>query len=357
MHSGCFSHFGHRTVPTKTLLLISGLCVLLGRPALAGLSPDLHWYVDGAYGTAVDGNTFLGGTKALRAVGQNGSYSGRGDTFDIFEYHWWKPDTLITSFHLEEFTSPNGNTWSRINSAWQIPFANQHYLFYDAHTFVDPNTNPTTTEYFDYSPEIIASTKAVAFRLDQNAFHIDAHAEAQGKGPVGKGTADITAGGSSNSTVVSVEKTIDPSLHLAIVFPRSEADTEDCGPLDVFCSTFSMSEWDQALRNFGTPPAGWFFGLDKTDLTDMDFSGNTANLLLTVTADASVQTSIVPFEILTEIFGDDGLQFSGSPTYAYRATAMPEPSTLTLTLSLAIVALVVSWYSKSRPARGCSDFS
>lgn len=297
-----------------TVALLGALLMLCAGPACAALSADMHWFVDGFYGSTVDGGVLKGGSKDLRPVSYFNYDTPNEYTFEVYRYRYWFTDELITAFPLEGFDPGNGSTWYRSNTAWALPNTNEWYYFYDK----------KGSTYFDYSPYIQSSDTAAAVEVSQLKFNVGAKSNLKGK-------AEVQANGSAESTIIKVKVTVDPTVDLLIAFPTGPQDTEPGGVLNAASPGFDWS----AAQAYAAAPAGWTFSLSTMHLLDSDFVTGTgplgqreAALELLVSADDSVLTDVtVPFVILGQVtLEDSSVVYTSSQVVAY--TAVPEPGSL-----------------------------
>jgi hypothetical protein len=317
--------------PRRTLVRLRTAIALLGiagfphhRAQAGSLSSDLHWYVDGAYGTTVDGSVLKGGSKNLRAVSTFNYAKPEDVTFGIYRYQYWFTDANVTNFRVAALTPPppNATVAYQAVQAWALPASNNYYYFYDK---IDGN-------FAGYSPYVESSNTAAAIEVSQVKFNIGAQGTT-------KGIAEIGANGSRDSTTVTVKVTVDPSVQLAVVFPRSESDTINGGALDTSSPGFGATQWQNALNNFSTAPSGWSFSLSNSSLPDLQSS---ASVDLNVSAASSDLGQTVPFEILAKLTLPDGtVQYTNTPTVAY--SAVPEPTSWVLLGVGALEAIGYVW--------------
>jgi hypothetical protein len=311
-----------RHVAKTMYAAVASLGTFLASPSVNAqqLSEDLHWYVNGKYNTTVDGNSLKGG-KSLRPV----STFPYGDPslyqFFVYKYHRpYRTDNKVASFDIEKFklSGKTEKTAYRSTSAWSLPADGSWYYYYDA--------RKKTGTRIDFSPYVWGSDTDVAIEASQADFHIGADVPIEGVAKVGAGA------GYQNKTL-KVKASVDPSVQLAIVFPRDESDTVDGGPLNTFrpvpYRSFGLSDWKNALANFTKPPLeGWDLKLSKNSLTDSDFLLGAPTTDLMVKLDPVHEGSSLPFEILGQITLPDGsLEYTNTPTLAF---AVPESTSLSL---------------------------
>ncbi|TAK73232.1 MAG: PEP-CTERM sorting domain-containing protein [Aquabacterium sp.] len=305
-----------RAAPLAAVLM---LCA--ASPAHAAPQADYHWFIDGAYGTVVDGSVLKGG-KALRTSSFTQGLDPTKYQFQIrkWEGYLW-PDSVVTTLPYEAFTVGTNN-WYRSNASWLLPAGSSKDWYY----FYAIGTDGT---YYGYSPYVVGSDTATAITVDSVEFNVN--------GSVEKGIGKVEAGANAKSTKTVTKVTVDPAVDYQITFLADPLSYYGSA-LDPDSATFMG--WSALQGSSASQaPAGWDIHLQHSSLSDGAFTGSGENRSadndLIVSADSSTLGQIVAFAIVARTTMDTGeVSYSGTPVLAYQSIGVvPEPEGLALFLA------------------------
>ena len=337
----------------RTIVLLAGTIPALTAavPAWAGAHPNLHFLREGS-ATEVGANAKpVVASKELRAWDE-GIVDPAVSKFQVVKYNyvWFNEDR--SSYGIESYAA-NPVYKNLLTSGWvsKIAFTlggNDDYYYF---------TNRANGVDLAQSYYVLSTNKAMT------SVTVDANLSGEASGKAGVADVKVGLGGKTSQTMVYVGADPDASLGLVFVpdYLRYATGTDATGLWDPVAHRFEVttdSEWSTLLATYGTAPAGWSFGFDRTSFADSDFVTadpdlRSASAYLHVTADPAALGQTVTYDILTRFALPDGsTSYFSQPILGFEAT-IPEPSTwLTMVAGFGIIGAAARRRRQRPPHRG-----